>query len=324
MVLGCCGMASATCDVSVGARVQVDGLKARPELNGSFGTVESLNEANGRWNVTVDDMREPLALRLEALTLVQEFAGIVVGTRVRIAGVDKKPELNGKTGTVEGFQGDRCTVYVDAIREKVALKPDTLAIADAAPSASARSAAASDDVGRPVRVECDGVALKLTLTPKQMQKPFVDAVLRPYLKAYSKKKGIAEVDVKEVAQVTVDSEGQTQLQVLGDIHIFSAEQCLKGLEGDVDVEVHLKKDKPKAPQPKEAPKGPPKLPKDARVVIHGLTSKAGEALNGLRGRVQFFHDNKGRYDVLVDEGTREERIVSVKVDNLIDIGAHDL
>ena len=85
-------------DVRAGARVRVDGLKARPELNGMLGTVESHNEATGRWNVMVDDMREALALKLDALTVDESFAGIVVGTRVRIAGLEKKEELNGKTG----------------------------------------------------------------------------------------------------------------------------------------------------------------------------------------------------------------------------------
>lgn len=302
--------------VGVGARVTVGGLKARPELNGSLGTVESLNEDTGRFNVLVDDMREPLALKLEALTIAEGFERLMVGTRVRIADIDKKPELNGKLGTVEGFHGDRATVYIDAIREKLQLKPACLAVAD---EKNPSKLAVDDDGSRQVRVECNGVMLKLTLSPKQMAKPFADAILKPFLKAYSKKKGGNEVTVDDVAQVTVDSDGQTALAVLNDIHIFSAEQCLKKLEGAVDVDVYLKGDPPPKPPPPK-PKAPDRLPKDARVVIHGLTSAAGQQLNGLEGKLTGFNEAKERYDVTLEDG----RVVSCKVDNLIDLGAHKL
>ena len=308
-------MASDT--VTAGARVLIDGLKARPELNGSTGTVESLNEDTGRFNVTIDDMREPLALKLEALRVVDGYEGLVVGTRVRIADVESKPELNGKLGTIEGFHGERCTVYVDAIREKLQLKPGCLAIAD---DRSASKATGGDDDGsRKVRVECNGVILKLTITDKQMQKAFADAILKPFLKAYSKRKGGDEVTVQDVSQVTVDSDGQTSLKVLNDIHIFSAEQCLKGLEGIVDVDVYLKgDDMPKPPAPK--PKAPPRLPKDSRVIIHGLTSAAGERLNGQEGKLSGFNEAKGRYMVTLEDG----QVVSCRMENLIDLGNHKL
>ncbi len=262
----------------------------------------------------VDDMREPLALKLDALTLAEEFAGFVVGTRVRIASLDKKAELNGKLGTVRGFYGDRVQVYVESIREAVALKAETLAVADEAPS----SPGGADDGSRQVRVECNGVMLKLTLSAKQMSRPFADAVLKPFLKAYSRKKGGDEVTVADVAQVTVDSEGQTSLQVLTDIHIFPVEQCLKNLEGDIDIDVHLKTEKVVAPKPK--PKGPERMPRDTRVVVHALTSQTGKALNGQQGLLSGFHEDSGRYDVTLDDG----KVVSLKPDNLIDIGAHSL
>ena len=206
--------------IVAGCRVRVDGLKARPELNGQLATVETLNEESGRWNVMIDDRREPFALKSEALHLVAEFNGLTIGTRVRIADIEKQPELNGKLGTVEGFHGERCTVYVDAVREKMQLKPSCLAVADEK-NPTKRDGDEGD--GCKVRVECNGVMLKLTLSEKQMEKPFAEAVLKPFLKAYSKKKG-EEKGVGDVAQVTVDSDGQTELKVLNDIHIFSAEQ----------------------------------------------------------------------------------------------------
>ena len=64
-------MASASTSSSIvtGARVRVDGLRNRAELNGQLGTVTSLNEDTGRWNVMIDDMREALALKPDVLTI---------------------------------------------------------------------------------------------------------------------------------------------------------------------------------------------------------------------------------------------------------------
>ena len=316
IVNGDCMAASINVAVTSGARVRIVGLKARPELNGSLGTVESVNEDTGRYNVLIDDMREALALKLEALEVAEEFGGFVIGSRVRIADVEKKPELNGQLGTVEGFYGKRCIVYVEKIREKVQIMPTCLAIAD-----ERSQITASIDVaeGVVVRVECNSVMLKLTLSEKQMSKPLAEAIIKPFLKAYSKKKGGAEVTVKDVSQVTVDSDGQTSLKVLNDIHIFSAEQCFKGLEGNIDVDIRLKgDDMPTPPAPK--PVASTRLPKDARVLIHGLTSAAGEQLNGLEGRLSGFHEPNERYEVTLEDG----KVVSVRAENLIDLGQHKL
>ena len=85
--------------------------------------------------------------------------------------------------------------------------------------------------------------------------------------------------------------------------------------------MYLKGDKlpfaPAKPKPKEADR----LPKDARVLIHGLTSAAGGQLNGLEGKTCGFHADSGRYDVRLEV---DERIVSVKQANLIDLGTHKL
>ena len=303
--------------VVAGARVRVDGLKARPELNGHLGTLTSLNEETGRWNIVIDGMREPLALRMEALTIDEEFAGLIVGTRVRLADIDKRPELNGKLGTVEGFQGERCQVYVEAIRETLALKRSTLAVADDAPSSRDAATTEGGDVTA-VRVECDGVILKLTLTEKQLDKPFAEAILRPFLRAFGKKRGMseAEVDVKRVARVTVDSDAHTELQEVKEIHIFSAAHVLKGCRGDIDIEIYLKRDLPPPPPPTAKPKATDRLPKDARVCVHGLMSEAGQKLNGEEGRLSGFDEAKGRYDVTLQDG----RVISAKPENLIDLG----
>ena len=58
----------------------------------------------------------------------------------------------------------------------------------------------------------------------------------------------------------------------------------------------------------------------SQVVIHGLTSEAGQKLNGLEGKLSGFNEAKERYDVTLEDG----KVVSCKLDNLIDIGQHKL
>ena len=136
---------------------------------------------------------------------------MVVGTRVRIAGVDKRPELNGQLATVQGFSATASLRSSTHTVQRSPLKPETLAVAD---SAGGEADAAADG-SKVVRVECNGVMLKLTLTAKQMKKPLADAVLRPFLKAYSKK---AEppidppLDISNVRKVTLDSDSLRSLQ----------------------------------------------------------------------------------------------------------------
>ena len=129
------------------------------------------------------------------------------------------------------------------------------------------------------------MTLKPTLSAKQKAKPFADAVVKPFLKAYSKKKGFeGVVEVKDVAQITVDSDSQTELQVLKDIQIFSAEAVPAGRRhGDIEVEIQLK-DPSKAPKPPPPkPKVKDVLPRDARVLIHGLPQQQGRSSTGWRG-----------------------------------------
>jgi hypothetical protein len=54
-------------------------------------------------------------------------------------------------------------------------------------------------------VRCGDVTLKLTLTAKFMSRSFADALIAPFLKAYSKKAGLdVPASVAEVASVTID------------------------------------------------------------------------------------------------------------------------
>ena len=84
---------------------------------------------------------------------------------------------------------------------------------------------------RKIKVSCGEVTLQLTLTSKLLAKPFEDAVLKPFLKAYSKRTGEA-ADVRRVARVEVDEE------MLGD-HGIAASVVLLARE-TVSAEIFLR------------------------------------------------------------------------------------
>ncbi|CAE8596229.1 unnamed protein product, partial [Polarella glacialis] len=100
--------------ISPGMRVRIHGLMARPELNGTEGTVVEWDDGEERWKVRLDS---GAGLMLKAANLescnptqsapsspgrlvLQKDSGISPGMRVRIRGLMARPELNGTEGTV--------------------------------------------------------------------------------------------------------------------------------------------------------------------------------------------------------------------------------
>ena len=53
--------------IPIGTRVELHGLKAKPELNGQRGVVEGFDAASGRCKVKLEDGRGPFKLRVENL-----------------------------------------------------------------------------------------------------------------------------------------------------------------------------------------------------------------------------------------------------------------
>ena len=84
---------------------------------------------------------------------------------------------------------------------------------------------------RKIKVSCGEVTLQLTLTSKLLAKSFEEAVLKPFLKAYSKRTD-EDADVNRVARVEVDEE------MLGD-HSIPASVVLLARE-TVSAEVFLR------------------------------------------------------------------------------------
>jgi hypothetical protein len=83
---------------AVGTCVRIDGLQKRPDLNGTLADVvepasdqeAALLRAKGRVQVRLSGSKEQLSVSAANLRV-----SIAVGTRVRIEGLQKRPELNG-------------------------------------------------------------------------------------------------------------------------------------------------------------------------------------------------------------------------------------
>lgn len=81
---------------------------------------------------------------------------------------------------------------------------------------------------RAVRVKADDIELKLTLSAKLLKKPFGDAVLAPFTKAYNKKKG-TEWTVSDLVSVRVDDEYMTDYSLPASIVLLAGETVLAEL-----------------------------------------------------------------------------------------------
>lgn len=103
--------------LSVGVRIEVTGLQARPELNGHRGELVAWVESEGRWQVCMDDGSGKLLKQSSMRVVVPEAGSGVLPTcavsssiaapvslapasRVQIIGLRAQPYLNGQLGTV--------------------------------------------------------------------------------------------------------------------------------------------------------------------------------------------------------------------------------
>ena len=66
-----------------------------------------------------------------------------------------------------------------------------------------------------VRVRCEEVELKLTLTPKFLGKPLADALVTPFLKAFAKRTS-REATVSDVERVQLGSRASVDITAVGD------------------------------------------------------------------------------------------------------------
>ncbi|CAB9504550.1 protein DnaJ [Seminavis robusta] len=99
-----------------GTVVSLKGLRSKPERNGDRGVIQQYNPQNGRYFVQLEDSDEVMAVK--PLNLLQHV-------HVRLHGIESKPELNGKTGTIIAWNpnAERYSIYVMANSKAVSLKP---------------------------------------------------------------------------------------------------------------------------------------------------------------------------------------------------------
>lgn len=128
-----------------GAAVRIGGLKSRADLNGCLGTVlGEMDSSSQRWPVTVikssEQGREDVMVLAANLTIVahadavadDDDAALQNGCAVRILGLTKRPELNGRTGVCSAFneESGRWMVVIDEegsnVSCQVALRPSNL------------------------------------------------------------------------------------------------------------------------------------------------------------------------------------------------------
>ena len=211
---------------------------------------------------------------------------------------------------------------------------------------------------RSTLVKLDAVSLKLTLNDKLLRKPFDQAVLSPFLKAYAKRAGTA-VTLDQISCVKVDG------VILGDLSIAASIVLLTTEAVDTEIILlHPDLRRPAPPNPKPsfeynpfgavsdgpAARAPPGAPladfdedgrsdverlKEARraareareaaaaaaglsvgerVVVCGLQSDTGRAMNGLQGVVVGWIAEKQRWEVRLD-GAEAHKTINLKPEN---------
>jgi hypothetical protein len=89
--------------------VTLQGIESQPELNGKRGTIIAWNDHKGRYQIYCMDMAKVLSLRPTNVILEN-------GTVGHIVGLQAKPQLNGKFGTIKSWDrtSNRYDVYISA------------------------------------------------------------------------------------------------------------------------------------------------------------------------------------------------------------------
>eukprot|EP00173_Palmaria_palmata_P001910 Plantae.Rhodophyta-Palmaria_palmata.ctg21426.p1 GENE.Plantae.Rhodophyta-Palmaria_palmata.ctg21426~~Plantae.Rhodophyta-Palmaria_palmata.ctg21426.p1 ORF type:complete len:223 (+),score=17.54 Plantae.Rhodophyta-Palmaria_palmata.ctg21426:65-733(+) len=102
--------------IPTGTVVSLKGLRSRPDRNGDRGVVRQYNPQNGRYAVQIEDSEESMAVKPK--NLLQHV-------HVRLHGIESKPELNDKTGTIIAWNpnSERYSIYVMSNSKAVSLKP---------------------------------------------------------------------------------------------------------------------------------------------------------------------------------------------------------
>lgn len=102
-----------------GTVVSLKGLRNKPERNGDRGVIQQYSRQNGRYVVQLEDSDETMAVKP---------SNLLQHVHVRLHGIESKPQLNGKTGTIIAWNpnAERYSIYVMAESKAVSLKPSNV------------------------------------------------------------------------------------------------------------------------------------------------------------------------------------------------------
>mmetsp|Transcript_33162 Transcript_33162/g.70110 ORF Transcript_33162/g.70110 Transcript_33162/m.70110 type:complete len:189 (+) Transcript_33162:1-567(+) len=104
-------------NMTVMNKVEITNLEAKPELNGSQGTVESYDPANGRYRVSCT-----IAGRAGALALQPQNMIPTVGSVLKIDGLQGAAEHNGKWAKIAAIDREAGRVTAEIVGANKSLK----------------------------------------------------------------------------------------------------------------------------------------------------------------------------------------------------------
>ena len=92
--------------------VKLHGLESKPEWNGEKATIIAWDAKNERYNVYVMGVSKAMSLKPNNVILDNGTVGMITG-------LQSKPELNGKFGTIKSFNSDSGRYDVQLSKDKV-------------------------------------------------------------------------------------------------------------------------------------------------------------------------------------------------------------
>ena len=92
--------------------VKLHGLESKPDWNGQRGTVIAWDESKERYNIYVMGLKRAVALKPANVVLDNDTVG-------KITGLQSKPELNGKYGTIKNFDRNSGRYDVQLSKDKI-------------------------------------------------------------------------------------------------------------------------------------------------------------------------------------------------------------
>mmetsp|Transcript_20099 Transcript_20099/g.29828 ORF Transcript_20099/g.29828 Transcript_20099/m.29828 type:complete len:363 (-) Transcript_20099:156-1244(-) len=104
-----------------GTIVSLKGLVNASHFNGDRGTIQQYVPSSGRYVVQLEDSDETLSVKP---------SNILQHVHMRVHGIESRPELNGKTGTVIAWDpsAERYKIYVMSVEKVMSLKPGNVVL----------------------------------------------------------------------------------------------------------------------------------------------------------------------------------------------------